>query len=245
MIIVTGSGDSFCTGTDLKELNNTAPEARFRGEGRPEFEEAEKERPKPPPELARWWFINQCPKPVICALNGMAVGMGAEFVTMCDVRILSTEARVNWIFGKRGLVPDTGAGSWLLPHIVGYPNALRLLFTAEFFGADHLKEIGFAHEVVEHCELMEAAKAEARRYLDSSPLALSMMKRLTYLGLERTVAEHMETHLEMMKVCFASADHHEGVASFIERRPAVFTGAVPDIAKDLKVGRLLGVASGG
>ena len=61
----------------------------------------------------------------------MAVGMGAEFVTMCDVRILSEEARVNWIFGKRGLVPDTGAGAWLLPNIVGYPNALRLLFTAE------------------------------------------------------------------------------------------------------------------
>ena len=106
--------------------------------------------------------------------------------------------------------------------------------------ATQLKYIGFAHEVVAHDSLLDAAYGEARRYLPQSPLALSMMKKQVYLGMERSVEEHMKMHQEFMQVCFASEDHQEGVASFIERRPAVFTGAVPEMAKDLSIAALLG-----
>jgi enoyl-CoA hydratase/carnithine racemase len=210
VVIVTGAGGAFCAGTDLADLATIPGESRgVRGEAR---------------QGGRWWPLVQCPKPVIGAIDGAAVGMGAEFSSQCDVRIVSTRARFAWNFAHRGLVPDTGAGSWLLPRLIGPHRALRLLYSGAFLEAEEAQAIGYAAEVVPPEALADAAMAEARRYLASSPFSLRRMKELVWRGLERDVGHHMDAHVEALSACFRSADHKEGVAAFLERRPANFIG---------------------
>jgi enoyl-CoA hydratase/carnithine racemase len=209
VLIVTGVPGAFCAGTDLADLSGRPPEDRGARPGR---------------ATSHPWSLVACPKPVIGAIDGSAVGMGAEFTSQCDVRIITPRARFAWNFAHRGLVPDTGAGSWLLPRIIGPHRALRLLYSGDFMSAEEALAIGYAAELVQPEELAEAALTEARRYLKSSPFSIRHVKALVWQGLERSVSEHMAVHLETMAACFQSADHKEGVASFLERRPANFVG---------------------
>lgn len=211
VLIVTGAGGSFCAGTDLADLATIPGETRgTRGQAH---------------EGSKWWPLVQCPKPVIGAIDGHAVGMGAEFASQCDVRIVTDRARFAWNFAHRGLVPDTGAGSWLLPRLIGPSRALRLLYSGAVLDAAEAKVIGYANEVVTPEALTEAALAEAHRYLQSSPFSLKRMKELVWQGLERDVSAHMHAHVTALSQCFKSADHKEGVASFLEKRQAIFTGS--------------------
>jgi len=210
VLIVTGSGGAFCAGTDLADLATVPGESRgVRGRA---------------DEGGKWWPLVACPKPVIGAIDGVAVGMGAEFTSQCDVRIITNRSRFAWNFAHRGLVPDTGAGSWLLPRIIGPHRALRLLYSGDFLSAAEAHAIGYAAEVVEPEALADAALTEARRYLNSSPFSIRHMKSLVWRGLERDLADHMQAHVEVLSACFKSADHKEGVAAFLERRPAKFVG---------------------
>lgn len=210
VIIVTGSGGTFCAGTDLADLATIPGETRgVRGEAH---------------EDGKWWPLIACPKPVIGAIDGFAVGMGAEWSSQCDVRIVTDRARFAWNFAHRGLVPDTGAGSWILPRLIGPSKALRLLYSGDQITGTEALELGYANALVAPENLMEAAMTEARRYLKSSPMSLRLMKKLVWHGLERDMAEHMKAHVEALSGCFKSADHKEGVASFLEKRPANFTG---------------------
>lgn len=210
VLIVTGADNAFCAGTDLADLNATPEAERGSRSGRP--------------QTADWWPLARCPKPVIAAVDGSAVGMGAEIASLADVRLVSSRARFAWNFAHRGLVPDMGAGSWLLPRLIGPGAALRLLYSGDFLTADEALRIGFAHEVHDAGGLYAAAQAEARRYLKSSPFSIRLMKELVLKGLERSVAEHLTAHSQALAACFKSEDHKEGVAAFLERRAAKFTG---------------------
>jgi enoyl-CoA hydratase/carnithine racemase len=150
--------------------------------------------------------------------------MGAEFATQCDVRVASTRARLGWNFVHRGLVPDTGAGSYLLPQIIGLTEALRVLLSGEIIDAAEALRLGIVSAVVEPEELPAAAAAEARRYLTGSPFAIRRTKELVYEGLARSADDHVARTGELLEECFRSEDHKEGVASFLERREARFTG---------------------
>jgi enoyl-CoA hydratase/carnithine racemase len=210
VVIVTGSGGSFCAGTDLADLATVPGERRgLRGEAQ---------------DKSRWWPLVACPKPVIGAIDGAAVGMGAEFTSQCDVRIASSRARFAWNFAHRGLVPDTGAGTWLLPRLIGSARALRLLYSGAFLSADEALAIGYVARVVAPEALAAAAREEAQAFLAGSPLSQRLIKSLVYAGFERGVVEHMADHREALTACFRSEDHREGVASFLERRPARFSG---------------------
>jgi len=210
VVIVTGSGGSFCAGTDLSDLSTVPGERRgLRGEAQ---------------EKSRWWPLVACPKPVIGAIDGPAVGMGAEFTSQCDVRIATPRARFAWNFAHRGLVPDTGAGSWLLPRLLGPARALRLLYSGAFLSAEEALDAGYVARVVPPEELEAAARAEAEAFVAGSPLSHRLIKDLVYAGFERGVTEHMTHHREALTTCFRSADHKEGVAAFLERRPARFSG---------------------
>jgi enoyl-CoA hydratase/carnithine racemase len=211
-VVLTGAGGAFCAGTDLSDLAATPEEDRS-GAGRPR----DGSRAEP-------WPLVACPKPVVAAVDGPAVGMGAEFATQCDVRLASDRARFGWNFVQRGLVPDTGAGSFLLPRLIGPSAALRLLLSGELIDAAEALRLGFVAAVVRPDELAAAAEAEARRYLAASPFAVRRVKALVYAGLARPVDEHLRETGALLEECFRSEDHREGVAAFFERREARFTG---------------------
>jgi enoyl-CoA hydratase/carnithine racemase len=210
VVIVTGSGGSFCAGTDLSDLASRPPENRgLRGRA---------------DETDRWWPLVTCMKPVIGAVDGAAVGMGAEFTSQCDVRIASTRARFAWNFAHRGLVPDTGAGTWILPRLLGHSRALELLYSGRFVDALEAQSLGYVQKVVEPEKLQDEARALAASFLQGSPLSQRLIKELVYQSETRDFGQHMEAHTAAMKTCFSSEDHREGVASFLERRPAKFVG---------------------
>jgi 2-(1,2-epoxy-1,2-dihydrophenyl)acetyl-CoA isomerase len=219
-VVLTGAGGAFCAGTDLADLAET-PEDQRSGRGRDVAgggEGSAGSGQRVP------WPIVACPKPVIAAVDGPAVGMGAEFATQCDVRLASTRARFGWIFVLRGLVADTGAGTFLLPRLVGPTAAMRLLFSGEIIDASEALQLGLVTQVVEPDDLAATAEDEARRYLNASPFALRRTKELVYGGMFRPVEEHLRETARMLEECFRSEDHREGVAAFLERRPAMFTG---------------------
>jgi enoyl-CoA hydratase/carnithine racemase len=210
VLILTGVPGAFCAGTDLADLA-TVPGGQRGLRGSAE-------------ERGRWWPIVECPKPVICAIDGPAYGMGAEFTSQCDIRIATGNARFAWNFAHRGLVPDTGAGSWLLPRLIGPARALKLLYTGLPLSAEEALAIGYVDQLVEPEQLQSEALTLARAILRGSPFSHARIKTLVYEGLGSEVGPHMQRHTQAMAECFKSADHQEGVAAFLERREAQFTG---------------------
>lgn len=211
VVVITGVEGSFCAGTDLADLATIPGETRgVRGEA---------------DEHDVWWPVTACPKPVIAAIDGPAVGMGSEFATQADIRIATDRARFAWNFVHRGLVPDTGAGTWLLPRIIGLPDALRLLYTGEFVDAGEALRLGYLTAVVAPDELTATVRSMTDAILQGSPFATRRIKDLVYRGLTSDVGDHMSRHVVALAECFKSDDHREGVASFLEGRPADFTGS--------------------
>ena len=143
VLVITGVPGAFCAGTDLADLATVPGEVRgLRGSAE---------------ERHKWWPIAQARKPTIGAIDGPAVGMGAEFSSQCDLRIASTQARFAWNFVHRGLVPDTGAGTWLLPRIIGLQPALKLLYTGEMIDAAEALRLGYVLDVVESDDVLVQA----------------------------------------------------------------------------------------
>ncbi|OAI43184.1 hypothetical protein AYO38_10975 [bacterium SCGC AG-212-C10] len=214
-VIITGVGRAFSAGTDLQQLSTGGTPSNARGEAY--ANSTDTTRPAP-------WTLPSIKKPVIGAINGVAVGLGAEFTLQCDVRIAGESARFGWVFVHRGLVPDTGAGTWLLPRIVGLQNAARLLFSGEIISAQAAKEIGYVLDVVPDAELMDRAFALAASMSKGGPLATAESKRMLYQGLGRDGVEHMKDNVPTLNRMFASEDFKEGVNSFLQRRDPVWTG---------------------
>jgi len=210
VVVLQGVDGAFCAGTDLSDLSSVPGEQRgLRGSSE---------------EKGKWWPIVQCPKPVVGVIDGPAVGMGAEFASQCDIRIASNRARFAWNFAHRGLVPDTGAGSWLLPRLIGTSQAFTLLYTGEFITAEQALELKFVSGVHEPEALPEETRRITDAILKGSPFSHQRIKSLVYEGVGNDVGEHKVNHTQALAECFRSEDHKEGVASFIERRPAKFTG---------------------
>ena len=209
--VVTGVPGALCAGTDHADLATVPGETRgLRGSAE---------------EKHKWWPIAQARKPTIGAIDGPAVGMGAEFSSQCDLRLASDQARFAWNFVHRGLVPDTGAGTWLLPRIIGIQPALKLLYTGEMIDADEALRLGYVLDVVASDDLLPRAMELANTIAVGSPHSLGLIKSLVHQGLTAPVGEHMQRHTAALAACFKSDDHREGVASFLERRPAAFTGS--------------------
>ncbi|HEY5071158.1 MAG TPA: enoyl-CoA hydratase-related protein [Caulobacteraceae bacterium] len=210
-IIVTGVDPAFCSGEDVKEM--------MTGEARAALPPTSGAFEPTPAAMA----VLECDKPVIAAVNGAAVGWGMELALYADIRLASSRASFAELFIKRGLVCDVG-GLTRLPAIVGPAKAAELLFTGDAIDADEALRIGLVSQVTDHDELMVAARALASRIAANAPLALAAMKQ----GLRRAAhADEREIGawaIATIHRLFATQDHREGVASFLEKRPPVFTG---------------------
>jgi len=217
VMIITGNGRAFCAGTDVSALGRNEEEAAAARERRMQGVTLP-ESPLP------GWTFTRIPKPTIAAVNGPAVGMGAEWTAQCDIRIASENARFGWVFSQRGLTPDTGAGPYLLPYIVGLSRALELMYSGEIIDAYEAERIGLVSKVVPPEELMPAAKAMARKLMQGAPLALKGIKELTYGSLEWPPSVHRAETTRRFRSLSLTEDCKEGVRSFIERRPPVWKG---------------------
>lgn len=217
-VIVTGTGRAFCAGTDVStgiaRDQDAANEARQKGVKQVELPDS------PLPH----WIFTRIPKPTIAAVNGAAVGMGAEWTITCDIRIASEKARFGWVFPLRGLVPDMGAGPYLLPYIVGLGRALELMYSGKIIDAHEAERIGLVSAVVPPEELMSVAKEMAAEMTRGAPMAIKGIKELTYGSLEWPLSVHGGENSKRFREASKSEDAREGVDSFLEKRPPVWKG---------------------
>jgi 2-(1,2-epoxy-1,2-dihydrophenyl)acetyl-CoA isomerase len=213
VLVVTGSGRGFCSGTDL------AAAAAGGGETPAEGSRCERLRSR---YLAAADLL-ACPKPTIAAVNGVAAGGGLSLCLACDIRIASQEARFSAIWSRRALVPDFGC-SHLLPRIVGMSKALELMYTGQVIDAEEALAIGLVSQVVAADELMSTVMALAERIAKGPPMAIELAKRLAYRGWRQEVEAQSEYEEYLQRLCIESEDAREGVLSFLEKREPMFKG---------------------
>jgi enoyl-CoA hydratase/carnithine racemase len=214
-LVVTGAGRGFCAGYDAQALLDYP--AADSDMGLSGLKRRSAEMPGP-------WLFSQLRVPTVAAINGPAVGVGAEMAATCDVRIAGEHARMGWVFPQRGLVPDAGVGTWLLPRIVGLSRTARILFSGEIMDAKQLLDIGLVEAVVPQDELLDEAVKLARKLSAGAPMAIAETKRLLYQGLERSTAESSTDNQETLRKMMLSEDFQEGVRSFMEKRAPVWKG---------------------
>jgi 2-(1,2-epoxy-1,2-dihydrophenyl)acetyl-CoA isomerase len=213
VLVVTGCGRGFCSGTDL------AAAAAGGGEAAAGGNRSERLRSR---YLAAADLL-ACPKPTIAAVNGVAAGGGLSLCLACDIRIASEEARFSAIWSRRALVPDFGC-SYLLPRIVGMSKALELMYTGQVIDAQEALGIGLVSQVVAVDELMPTAMALAERIAKGPPMAIELAKRLAYRGWRQEVEAQSEYEEYLQRLCIESEDAREGVLSFLEKREPMFKG---------------------
>ena len=153
----------------------------------------------------------------------MAAGAGCSIALACDIRLASATASFIEVFGRVGLVPDTGS-SWLLPRLVGYARAAEMIFTTDPIDAETAERIGLVNRVVSADRLMDEATELARRLAGSAPLALGLAKRALTRSLDASLEEALEYEAQLQSIAGRSADHAEGVAAFVEKREAEWRG---------------------
>ena len=161
--------------------------------------------------------------PVIAAVNGPAIGAGCDLTCMCDLRIAGESARFAESFVKLGLVSGDG-GAWLLPRVVGWSKAAEMALTGDAIDAAEALACGLVSQVVADAELLDAARALARRIAANPPFAVRMTKRLLWEGRHAGLASLLEMAAPMQALAHATGDHSEAVEAFLEKRPPVFRG---------------------
>lgn len=232
-VVVTGSGRAFCAGMDLSAEGNvfgldesaspTAVDLRERLT-EPPFQDGVRDTGG---KVAL--AIHDCDKPVIAAINGAAVGVGATMTLAMDIRMASTTARIGLVFGRLGIVPEA-TSSFFLPRIVGLQRALELVYAADVLPASEAAAMGLVRSVHEPDDLLPAARALARSFVAGrSVAAVAMTRRLLRAGVGSThpIEAHRRDSLAMW---FASTgDGKEGVSAFLEKRAPVFTSTIEDV----------------
>jgi 2-(1,2-epoxy-1,2-dihydrophenyl)acetyl-CoA isomerase len=228
VVIVTGAGRAFSAGQDLRERLPADPgDAAAAGKARPPS--APTASPAPLDQELRERYnpiilaIRTLEKPVIAAVNGVAAGAGMSLALACDIRIASEAASFIEVFGRVGLVPDTGS-TWFLPRLVGPAKALELMWTTDSVDAPTALALGIVNRVVSADQLMAETRALAVRLASAAPLALALAKRAVNRGLETGLPEALDYEASLQGIAGRSADYAEGVRAFIEKRPARFTG---------------------
>lgn len=213
VLILTGAGDAFCSGVDLGRNTGDKPESPIARK----LTLSERVHRIP---LA----MEDFDKPVIAAINGVAVGAGLDMALMCDLRIMARSARVSEGYIRVGMVPGDG-GCYYLPRLVGVAKALELLWTGDFVGAEEAERIGLVNSVVDDSQVITVATALARRLADAHPMAIRMIKRATYQSLRSDLRTSLDLISSHTGVIGLMADSQEARTAFAERRQPRFTGS--------------------
>ncbi len=232
-IVVAGSGRAFCAGMDLSVDGNVFGLDETQ---RPTLEDLHERFDDP--EIVRGvrdtggrvaLAVYRCTKPVIAAINGPAVGIGATMTLPMDVRLASDKARIGFVFGRLGIVPEA-TSSWFLPRIVGISRALEWVYTADILSAEEAHEGGLVRSVHPADELLGAAYDLARRFTrHRSPVATALARQMMY---RNSAQPHpLEAHrVDSLAMFYTSiGDGKEGVAAFLDKRDPDFTGRTSDM----------------
>lgn len=225
-IVVTGSGKAFCAGMDLSKQGNvfgldeslkpTLEDMRTRLHDK-EIEEGVRDTGGQV-TLA----IYNCKKPVIAAINGAAVGIGATMTCAMDIRLASDNARVGFVFNKIGITPEA-CSSWFLPRIVNMGTALEWIYSGDLVKADELERRGFLNSVESSESLLSKAYEIAERISQHSPVAIALTRQMMYRN--ATQSSPLAAHeVDSLAIYYASqTSGKEGVKAFLEKRPPQYT----------------------
>jgi enoyl-CoA hydratase/carnithine racemase len=226
-IIVTGAGRGFCAGADLASGGETF-DYRARGDA----------QALPRDNGGEFTLrIFDSTKPVIAAINGPAVGVGATMTLPMDIRLAAEDARVGFVFTRRGIVPEA-CSSWFLPRVVGISRAMEWVATGRVFSAQEALEGGLVRSLHPAGELLEAANAIASEIAQSTaPVSVALARRMMWrmLGAEHPMLAHRADSRGMFSRG-QSADAVEGVTAFLEKRPADFPDRVSEGLPDIMPG---------
>ncbi len=228
-VVITGAGRGFCAGADLAGGGDT-------------FDWRERERAGAIPRDNGGQFtlrVFECTKPVIAAINGPAVGVGATMTLPMDIRMAADTAKMGFVFARRGIVPEA-CSSWFLPRVVGISRAMEWVATGRVFSAQEALEAGLVRSLHPPDELLDAAHDLALEIAENTaPVSVALARRMlwTMLGAEHPMIAHRADSRGMFSRG-QSADAHEGVTAFLEKRPAVFPDRVSDGLADLFPGRV-------
>ena len=215
-IVLTGAGRAFCAGLDLaaqmgqKEALGVLDSGGDMG--------AEFDLRTAPPVV-----LHNLDTPTIASINGGAAGYGLDLAFGCDIRLAATTAKLAPGFAKRGILPESG-GTWLLPRIVGYAKAAEICFTGRTLTASESLDLGLVNHVVEPEQLVERTYAMAAEIAANAPLAVRAIKRMMRAAETETFEQNIHHVFLQLLPLFRTKDFKEGVASFMEKRPANFTG---------------------
>lgn len=227
-IVVTGSGRAFCAGMDLSVSGNVFG---LDDTQRPTVQDMHERFDDP--EIVRGvrdtggkvtLAIYDCKKPVIAAINGPAVGIGATMTLAMDIRLASQKARIGFVFGKIGIVPEA-ASSWFLPRLVGMQQALEWIYSADIFDAEEAQRGGLVKAVYAPDALLEEAYKLARKFTENrSPVSTAFIRQMLWRnsGLPSPLEAH---RIDSLAVFYTQlTDGKEGIRAFLDKRTPEFAG---------------------
>lgn len=205
-IVITGNEDVFIAGADLKEISTKQTADWAFGDAR-----------------GMWRVIAACPKPIISAVNGFALGGGCELALSTDVIVAGEGAQFGQPEIRVGIIPG-GGGTQRLVRAIGKYRAMKLLLTGEFVTAQDALEMGFVSEVVPDAEVLERAMKLAGKIVRQPPLAVKLTKEVVNAGLDASLETGLILERKAFEILFDSEDQKEGMRAFIEKRKPEFKG---------------------
>jgi 2-(1,2-epoxy-1,2-dihydrophenyl)acetyl-CoA isomerase len=213
-VLLTGIGRGFCAGADLANGGPGDPDAG----GQPDLGAAMDRLFNPMIRAMR-----ALPKPIVAAVNGVAAGGGANLALACDIVLAARSARFDQAFVRISLLPDLG-GTWFLPHTVGDARARALAMLGSSVPAEDAQRMGMVWQVVDDAALMEEAKKLAHRLAAGPTLSYAAIKQAINAAATNTLDQQLDLERDSQRALGRSADYKEGVAAFLAKRPATFTG---------------------
>ena len=224
-IVLTGAGRGFCAGADMSLLSAVAEQGLSEERRAQALRGGNSQREGVRPDFQKKYsYFPAIGKPVIAAINGPVVGLGLVITLYCDLRFASDAARFSTTFARRGLIAEYGM-AWMLPRLVGHANALDLLLSARQIDAAEALRMGLVNQVFAQEGFLDKVRGYARDLASNvSPRSLRVIKRQVYEGMFQTLAEAFEVSEREMLASLQSEDFKEGVAHFLGKRAAAFTG---------------------